>query len=76
MHSNMNSTYMTILGYRLETAWHGPKPEEAPTLIFLYEGLGCMEMWRDFPAKLAEATGCGATPVSCRGRFTLCTMKD
>ena len=56
----MNSTYMTILGYRLETAWHGPKPQEAPTLIFLHEGLGCMEMWRDFLAKLAEATGCGA----------------
>ncbi len=23
-----------------------------PTLVFLHEGLGCIEMWRDFPARL------------------------
>ena len=28
------------------------------TLVFLHEGLGCIEMWRDFPQKLCDATGC------------------
>lgn len=29
-----------------------------PTLLLLHEGLGCVAMWRDFPAKLAATTGC------------------
>ncbi|HMM54605.1 MAG TPA: alpha/beta hydrolase [Candidatus Desulfobacillus sp.] len=29
-----------------------------PTLVFLHEGLGSVAMWRDFPAKVAAATGC------------------
>lgn len=29
-----------------------------PPLVLLHEGLGCVAMWRDFPAKLAAATGC------------------
>ncbi|HEX2890043.1 alpha/beta hydrolase [Vineibacter terrae] len=28
-----------------------------PTLVFLHEGLGCVEMWRDFPARLCTHTG-------------------
>jgi pimeloyl-ACP methyl ester carboxylesterase len=28
------------------------------TLIFLHEGLGCIEMWRDFPQLLCDATAC------------------
>lgn len=28
------------------------------TLVFLHEGLGCIEMWRDFPQRLCDATGC------------------
>ena len=28
------------------------------TLIFLHEGLGCIEMWRDFPQQLCDATAC------------------
>jgi pimeloyl-ACP methyl ester carboxylesterase len=31
-----------------------------PPLVFLHEGLGSIRQWRDFPAKLAEATGCSA----------------
>ena len=41
----------------IETAWWGPR--DAPTLVLLHEGLGCVALWRDFPARLAEATGCG-----------------
>ncbi len=51
-------------GRRLETAWWGPEPAEAPTLVLLHEGLGCIELWRDVPALLAEATGCGVFAYS------------
>ncbi len=29
-----------------------------PTLVFLHEGLGCIDMWRGFPARLCAALGC------------------
>ena len=46
---------------RLSRSWrhaaripHGRSaPGEAPTLILLHEGLGCVAMWGDFPDKLA-----------------------
>ncbi|MCG8695036.1 MAG: alpha/beta hydrolase [Minwuiales bacterium] len=56
--------YLTAAGHRLEAVWYGPPPDVAPTLVFLHEGLGCVSMWRDFPEKLAAATGCGALVYS------------
>jgi pimeloyl-ACP methyl ester carboxylesterase len=56
--------YLTVDGRRLETCWHGPPPGQAPTLVFLHEGLGCIDMWGDFPAKLAQAADCGALVYS------------
>jgi pimeloyl-ACP methyl ester carboxylesterase len=50
---------MIIDGRTLETAWWGPGPDEAPTLVLLHEGLGCVALWRDFPDALVAATGCG-----------------
>src|SRR5215471_18974887 len=55
---------ITIDGRRLETAWHGPAPATAPTLVLLHEGLGCVAMWRDFPGQLAERTGYGVLAYS------------
>jgi pimeloyl-ACP methyl ester carboxylesterase len=34
--------------------------ENNPWLVFLHEGLGCIELWKDFPQKLAAATGLNA----------------
>lgn len=31
---------------------------EADTIVFLHDSLGCIELWRDFPIKLGEKTGC------------------
>ena len=31
---------------------------ERTTLVFLHEGLGSIEMWRDFPQKLCDSTHC------------------
>jgi len=55
---------VTVGGKRIEEAWWGPAPDEAPTLVLLHEGLGCVALWRDFPAKLAAATGCGVFAYS------------
>src|SRR5262249_61200165 len=30
---------------------------QAPTLVLLHEGLGCVGLWGDFPERLAAATG-------------------
>jgi pimeloyl-ACP methyl ester carboxylesterase len=59
--------HVKIGDQQLDYVWHGPSPAEAPTLIFLHEGLGCVAMWRDFPERLAEATGCGALVYSRAG---------
>jgi pimeloyl-ACP methyl ester carboxylesterase len=29
--------------------------ENEPTIVFLHDSLGCTQLWRDFPARLAEA---------------------
>jgi pimeloyl-ACP methyl ester carboxylesterase len=51
----------------LETRWIGPPPSEAPTIVFLHEGLGSVSRWRDFPDRIAGATGCGTLVYSRRG---------
>jgi pimeloyl-ACP methyl ester carboxylesterase len=56
-----------ILGQHLEYRWIGPRPDEAPTIVFLHEGLGCLGMWRDFPDRIASATDCGALVYSRMG---------
>lgn len=38
-----------------------------PTLVFLHDSLGCIELWRDFPQRMAEATGCDALVYDRRG---------
>ncbi len=52
-------TVLHLDGRALEAAWWGKAPGEAPTLVLLHEGLGSVDLWRDFPARLAEATGLG-----------------
>ena len=47
-------------GHNLEYQWLGPEPSASKTIIFIHEGLGCVELWRDFPRQLVERTGlCG-----------------
>jgi pimeloyl-ACP methyl ester carboxylesterase len=52
---------------RLEYRWIGPSPDQAPTLVLLHEGLGCVGLWGDFPDRLAEACGCGVFAYSRAG---------
>ena len=51
--------FLRAAGERIEYLQDGPRPSEAPTLVFLHEGLGSVTLWRDFPARLGRATGCG-----------------
>jgi pimeloyl-ACP methyl ester carboxylesterase len=61
------SGFLTIDGKHLETQCHGPAPDAAPTIVMLHEGLGCVALWRDFPAQLAAATGLGVFAYSRAG---------
>ena len=61
------SGMLTAGGKSLEYACYGPTPSEAPTLVLLHEGLGCVALWRDFPRVLAEATGMGVFVYSRAG---------
>jgi pimeloyl-ACP methyl ester carboxylesterase len=38
-----------------------------PILVFLHEGLGCIEMWRDFPETLCNSAGCNGLVYDRRG---------
>lgn len=50
--------HIPVNGLRLEYRDFPAAAEGLPTLLLLHEGLGCVAMWRDFPDKLAAATGC------------------
>lgn len=54
-------------GKTLEGVCYGPAPFDAPTIVLLHEGLGCLELWRDFPQNLAKQTGCGVFAYSRAG---------
>ena len=49
---------MVVNGLRLEYQDYPARLPERPVLLLLHEGLGCVALWRDFPEKLAAATGC------------------
>lgn len=56
-----------IEGTTIEYRWMPPRGERLPTLVLLHEGLGCAAMWRDWPDRLARATGCGILSYSRAG---------
>jgi pimeloyl-ACP methyl ester carboxylesterase len=48
------------LNYQWIGSADGSEAGGRPVLVFLHEGLGSIRQWRDFPARVAEATGCRA----------------
>ena len=52
---------------RLEYRMIGPRPDAAPTLVLLHEGLGCVAGWGGFAQELAAATGAGVFAYSRAG---------
>src|SRR6202162_3633316 len=45
----------------------GPRPDAAPVIVMLHEGLGCAGLWGEFPDRLAAATGAGVFVYSRAG---------
>ncbi len=57
-------SFATLLGRKIEyTILPAAKPS-LPVLVFLHEGLGSVSMWKEFPARCVERTGCGALVYS------------
>ena len=54
-----DSGFLDIGAQRIEYRMIGPRPDAAPTIVMLHEGLGSVGLWGDFPDKLQQATGCG-----------------
>jgi pimeloyl-ACP methyl ester carboxylesterase len=49
--------FVVIGGHRLEYAWYGNNSGANAPIVMLHEGLGSVSLWRDFPQRLAAATG-------------------
>ena len=56
-----------IDGVLLECVCYGPPPSQAVTIVLMHEGLGCASLWRGFPERLSELTGCGVFAYSRQG---------
>ena len=57
-------SFVTVQGCKLEIRRIPGADPDAPSLVFLHEGLGSVSMWRDFPDKAASATGCATIVYS------------
>src|SRR5215813_1754367 len=62
-----NEGMLNFGSMRLEYRMIGPRPNAAPTIVMLHEGLGCVGLWGDFPDKLQAATGAGVFVYSRAG---------
>ncbi|MDP2133956.1 MAG: alpha/beta hydrolase [Sulfuritalea sp.] len=54
----MQSGFVPVCSHDLEYQVFPAHQINRPTLVLLHEGLGSVAMWRDFPSRLAAATGC------------------
>src|SRR5437763_2143919 len=61
------SGFLRIGDSDLEYRMLGPMPDQAPTIVMLHEGLGCVALWGDFPEKLQAETGAGVFVYSRAG---------
>src|SRR6188508_3563888 len=61
------SGFLKIGTSDLEYRMIGPAPDQAPTIVMLHEGLGCVGLWGDFPEKLQAATSAGVFVYSRAG---------
>jgi len=55
--------FSTVNGKRLETLLY-PTAGANTTFVLLHEGLGSVALWKDFPERVAAATGCGVLVYS------------
>jgi pimeloyl-ACP methyl ester carboxylesterase len=67
MNALADQGHIAIGGASLEYRMIGPRPDAAPVIVMLHEGLGSVTTWGDFPARLAEKTGAGVFVYSRAG---------
>ena len=62
---------LRVGGRRLRVRWIPPGDQghraRRPCLVFLHEGLGSIELWKDFPDRLCRLTGCAGLVYDRRG---------
>jgi pimeloyl-ACP methyl ester carboxylesterase len=51
--------FLDLAPLRLEYRMIGPRPDAAPTIVMLHEGLGSAGLWGAFPEQIESATGAG-----------------
>jgi len=59
--------FLDLAPLRLEYRMIGPRPDEAPTIVMLHEGLGSVRLWNALPDDIAAATGAGVFVYSRAG---------
>ncbi len=59
--------FLDLPPLRLEYRMIGPRPDAAPTIVMLHEGLGSVGLWGSFPDQIAAATGAGVFVYSRAG---------
>jgi len=62
--------FVSLANGDIEYRWYGDQSGNcgaALTLVLLHEGLGCVDLWRDFPSALAAGTGCRVLAYSRHG---------
>ena len=59
--------FLDLPPLRLEYRMIGPRPDAAPTIVMLHEGLGSIGLWGSFPDQIAAATGAGVFVYSRAG---------
>ena len=67
--------FLDLGAMRLEYRMIGSRPDAAPTIVMLHEGLGCVGLWGDFPDRLQAATGAGLFVYSRAGYGASSTVK-
>ena len=59
--------FLDLGDMRLEYRMLGPRPDAAPSLVLLHEGLGSAAIWGSFADDLGRATGAGVFAYSRAG---------
>ena len=66
---------VNVKGQNLFVNYNSPYSNR-PTIVFLHDSLGCVALWRDFPAKLGELTQCNILVYDRRGYGKSAPMPD
>lgn len=63
-HNQKSTSYVTVQGRHIEVQRIAGRNAPYPELVFLHEGLGSVSHWKDFPERVAQATGSAVTVYS------------